>query len=115
MIDHDDEIDDAITPAVEPAKPAGERKAVEFWAAAKGMLPEFFDAPAVSLSAAFRAPGGVAVLTAQEISKAKPPRHNPEFWKFTAARAMHGWVIGAELTEQEFDDAITAATTATGG
>jgi hypothetical protein len=33
----------------------------------------------------------------------------PAPWQAAAARAMRGWAIGREITESEFDDAITAA------
>lgn len=32
-----------------------------------------------------------------------------EAWRLAAARAMRGWAIGRELTEQEFDAAMKAA------
>lgn len=32
-------------------------------------------------------------------------------WAFAAARAMHRWARGRELTETEYDAAVTAATT----
>jgi hypothetical protein len=107
----DDAVPEAVTP--ETSKPTVTKKAVEAWAAEKRMLPEFFlPSPAQLPERAQAAPGGVMALS---MSGLKAPAHNPEFWKFAAAKAMHGWVIGAELTEAEFDDAITAATTAMGG
>lgn len=33
----------------------------------------------------------------------------PAAWQAAAARAMRGWAIGREVTEQEFDDSIQAA------
>jgi hypothetical protein len=33
----------------------------------------------------------------------------PPAWLAAAARAMRGWPIGREVTEQEFDDALEAA------
>lgn len=35
-----------------------------------------------------------------------------DHWQFAAARAMHGWAEGKELSAQEFADAVKAATTA---
>jgi hypothetical protein len=110
MIRHEFEVDE---PAVaESPKPAAERKPVEAWAGAKGMLPEFFNPAPATLPAPAQGQGGVMAV---QLAGLKAPRHNQDFWKFAAAKAMHGWVIGTELTEQEFDDAITAAITATGG
>jgi hypothetical protein len=110
MIDHDES--DELVPVAEPARPAGERKAAEAWAAAKGMLPEFFNQAPATLPQPAQGQGGVAAV---QLAGLKGPRHNPDFWKFAAAKAMHGWVIGAEVTEEEFDAAIEAATTAIGG
>jgi hypothetical protein len=33
----------------------------------------------------------------------------PEAWRAAAARAMRGWAIGFEVTETQFDEAMTAA------
>src|SRR2546421_288132 len=38
MIDHDES--DELVPVAEPARPVGERKPAEAWAAGKGMLPD---------------------------------------------------------------------------
>lgn len=33
---------------------------------------------------------------------------NPDAWKFAAAKGLHGWVDGFEITEADFDAAIEA-------
>jgi hypothetical protein len=113
MIGHDDEfeVDEPAKVAASP-QPAGERKTVEAWAAAKGMYPQTVNPPPATLPRAAQGQGGVVAV---QMAGLKAPAHNPDFWKFAAAKAMHGWVIGTELTEAEFDAAIQAATTATGG
>lgn len=75
-----------------PAPPAI-KLAAETWAERKGMLPQLVNVPARA--------GHLPVA----------PRHNPEFWRFAAARALSNWPIGAEVTEAEFDAAVETATT----
>lgn len=64
--------------------PVAPLRTVEAWAEEKGMLPQL-----VSVNGRTRA--------------------NPEFWRFAAARALCNWPVGKELTEADFDAAITAA------
>lgn len=71
---------------------AAEKRAAEDWALAKGFLPQF-----VAAAAPFAA-AGVAPL--QEL--------NPNYWRFAAAKAV--WPIGKELTEDEFDRAVSLET-----
>jgi len=80
-----------------PAQASVPKVTVEEWAEKKGFLPHFFDGKAGGVGANGTALAGVA------------RRANPEYWKFASARALCGWVIGKELTESEFDDAIKAA------
>jgi len=80
--------------STEAAAPPEVRTA-EAWATAKGMLPQFREA-----HAPFRAPGTAA-----------PLEHNPNHGRFAAARAYRVWPEGKELTEAEFDAAVTAAET----
>ena len=90
--------------------PTGPRKAVEEWARARGLYPQTLDQPVMALPGV--APGQLGTV-AVRMGGLRAPRHNPEYWRFAAAKAMHGWPIGAEVSEQEFDEAIAAATSAT--
>lgn len=77
------------------ATPSGPVKTAEQWAEAKGFLPEFTSS---------RAP----------FARADEPavrQHNPEHWRFAATKAGKAWPEGAEMTEAEFDAAVTEATT----
>jgi hypothetical protein len=38
-----------------------------------------------------------------------PPVHTPKFATFARTRAFHGWPVGKELTDKEFDDAVAAS------
>jgi hypothetical protein len=58
-----------------------EKRPIEAWAEAKGMLPQMLDGP-----------GG--------------PRLNPEYWKFAAARAFKGWASDASVSEADFEAAL---------
>lgn len=86
------------------AVPAPVMKTIEEWATAKGFLPQELPQenpnykPAATLTI-----GSAAVL-------GLPTRHNPEFWKFAAARAGNGWPNGFEITEAEFDAQIDVHT-----
>jgi hypothetical protein len=104
---HDDTIQDLHEAAVpvSPAAPTAPVKTVEKWAEAKGMWPQTFAAPTYGL------PGGPAQGGSIAISMASltGPKHNPEYWRFAAARAACGWPEGKEMTEAEFDAAIKAA------
>ncbi len=71
-----------------------EKKSVEHWAEAKGMLPRILETPARL--------GGFA---------ARGLRMNPKFHLFAQARAHNAWPLGAEVTEAEFDAAVEAANT----
>lgn len=107
--DNDPLTEGLATPAPEsPAKPAGEKKAVETWAAAKGCWPQSFAAPPLGVPQG--TPGDNFGSVAVNMAAVRAPRANPEYWKFAAAKAMHGWPEGWELTEADFDAAITAAT-----
>jgi len=80
---------------------AGPKKTVEEWATEKGFLPQTRarKTPAV-VSGGFK---GVALA-------GNPVEHNPEFWKFAAARAGNAWPVGFEITEADFDKEIDAHT-----
>ena len=80
-----------------PAKTSSTKKAVEEIAAARGMLPQYTQAPA-------RIIGSRVYMNTLKL--------NPEFWKFAAAKAYAGWNTGAEISESEFDDVIHSATNA---
>ena len=67
----------------------------EHWAREKGMLPE---------------------LISPQAPADKPTRtmglvHNPKFALFAAAKHLHGWPEGKELSEEEFDAAVKTANT----
>jgi hypothetical protein len=73
----------------------GEIRTAEQWAEAKGFLPEF-----IELAQPFAAAGSPALQ-----------QHNAESWKFKATKAGHAWPEGKELTEAEFDAAVTESIT----
>jgi hypothetical protein len=75
---------------------AGERATVEHWAERKGLVPAFH-------------PGRPAQRNRNVLIPGTRPRENPNHWKLRAARALRGWVEGAEVTEAEFDAAIAEA------
>lgn len=87
---------EAETPAPALAGVAA-KKSVEEWALAKGFLPQTYPrtTPAV-VTGGFR---GLSLA-------GNPVKHNPEFWKYAAARAGNGWVVGFEITEADFDAQI---------
>lgn len=81
-----------------PAAP--EKRTIEQWGTAKGFLPQVLpSANPNRKAAATLTVGSAAVLGIAQ-------RHNPEYWKFAAARAGNGWVDGFEITEADFDAAI---------
>ena len=83
--------DDDETPTLPPA----EARTVEDWAERKGLLPVFIE-------------------TREPFSRPESPPtrgHNPDNWKFAAARAGNAWPEGKQMTEAEFDAAVTEATT----
>lgn len=85
-----------------PAEPV--KKTIEAWGTAKGFLPQTL--PPLDpnrKAAATLVVGSTAVL-------GLPTRHNPEYWKYAAAKAGNGWVDGFELTEADFDAQIEAHT-----
>lgn len=84
----------AAAPAPPAPEPPAAKRAVEAWAEAKGMLPEFFPSAPAALG---KIPLG-------------SPR-NQNFVRFAAARGLLSWVQGAEVTEAEFDAAVQAAMT----
>lgn len=99
-----------LTPQPEPidAEPAAATAAVrtvEAWAESKGLYPHFTGGTALQVQA--QGAGGHAV--AVPMSGLVGPVANPEFWRFAAAKALYGWPIGQEITEAQFDAAITAA------
>jgi hypothetical protein len=108
-----DEGDDAVAEVKGPAMPvihghapAAERLAVETWATRKGMLPQFSAGGRLEVRAA---PGQrLAAVNLGQTSEVAP-RPNPLFIEFAAAKAMHAWPEGAEVTEAEFDAAVQAA------
>lgn len=74
------------TPVVEE-QPKPSRRMHEAMAEEKGFLPAF---------------SGVSRARTNGLE-------NPTHWKYAAAKAMRGWVIGFEVTEEEFDAAVNDA------
>lgn len=96
-----------VTASAAPA-PAAEKKPIEAWALAKGLLPQVFGGSTYALpaGAAIDRMGGSAVT----IGKLAGPRANPEFWRFAAAKAGSQWPENLEVTEADFDAAVELAT-----
>lgn len=99
------ESDSTPNPPVRSAKVADPvKKTIEDLATAKGLLPQVLPQP----------PGPPPAMVLRLGSKTlmgTPEKHNPEFWKFAAARAANGWPIGFEITEADFDAEIKKHTT----
>lgn len=93
--EHDDETPAALPVAASDAPVAGPVKTAEEWALAKGMLPE-------------KLPGKPRRDKPQ---LAPRPVANPHHRKFREASLIATWPVGKELTEAEFDKAVTAAAT----
>ena len=75
--------DDDEAPVAEP-----EKRTAEAWAEAKGFLPHFREvAPPF---------GGPTIRS-----------ENPLTWRYNAARWGNRWVVGQELTEAQFDEAVS--------
>jgi hypothetical protein len=85
------EDDDKKTPPPAPVE-AAEKKTIEQWAEAKGLLPENITVP--------------ARIGSREV---KAPRQNPKFVQFAMAKAHRRWPEGAEVTEEDFDKAVAEA------
>jgi hypothetical protein len=83
---------------IEMSVSAPMKRAVEEWATDKKLYPHFAK-PANPERRNIN--GQIVVLDA--------PVANPDFWKFAAARALHGWHEGTEVTESDFDEAIANA------
>lgn len=65
---------------------------VEAWAERKGMLPQWFKTKARV--------GG---------REAEGRRQNPKYVDFVQAKALRGWPEGREVSEADFDAAVTEA------
>ncbi len=91
---NEDEIDE--TPA-----PTAPKKTVEEWATAKKFLPATMPKGR---------PGPVRAGSQGILVAGNGVVHNPEHWKFAAAKAGEGWVVGFEITEADFDKAIKTHT-----
>lgn len=81
---------------------------VEVWATEKKLLPAFFPPPNFRAPQGAGGPGGIARIAMSGLSG---PRPNREHWKFAAARIGERWPEGKEMTEAEFDAAVTKHTT----
>jgi hypothetical protein len=103
-------MDDENQTAESPAE-TGPTKTVEAWAEAKGYFPQFVGGggrPAVNAQVV----GSYAqienigsVLKAQ----ASKPNHSYYTSGYAAARGLHSWPIGYEITEADFDAALLQA------
>ena len=93
------------TPVASKAAPVElTKKTIEEWGAAKGLLPQVLPpADPNRRAAATLTVGSAAIL-------GLPQRHNPNFWKFAAAKAGNAWPNGFEITESDFDAAIDGHT-----
>ncbi len=90
---------------VEPsAPPAPVKMTVEHWATARGLLPQTLPPLDPTRKAAATLTVGSATVMGL------PTRHNPEYWKFAAAKAGNAWPDGFEITEADFDDQIAKHT-----
>ncbi len=103
------EVDEAVAEMV--AVPAPQTvaavKTVEEWATAKGMLPQLHAAPEMRLPSADRG----AFVARVAMSGLTGPRPNPKYIEFARARALRAWPESKEVTEAEFDKAVTEAAT----
>lgn len=83
-------------------------KTIEAWATEKQMLPQFLDGD-VS-----RVPPGAGVgmrSVAVNLGSLRGPRTNPNHIRFHRAKAFKAWPESKEVTEAEFDKAVTDAET----
>jgi hypothetical protein len=81
-------------------------KTVEEWATAKGLLPQRFPGKKLQVTGTKGARTIALNLSAQA---EHGPRDNPKYVAYAAAKAMHRWPEGAELTEADFDAAVAKA------
>jgi hypothetical protein len=89
----------SATTATAPVK-----KTIEQWGEAKGLLPQVLPPANPNRKAAATLTVGPAAVMGL------PQRHNPEYWKFAAAKAGNAWPDGFEITEVDFDAQIDAHT-----
>lgn len=68
-------------------------KTVEEWATEKGYLPKQF-------------PGTPPHQNGVRVIPGTGPKPNPKYERFHAARCGKGWIVGVELTEAQFDEAM---------
>lgn len=83
---------------IAPKDDKAEKQTIEKWAEEKGMLPQFIarEPTKVNISGIVRD----VVL---------PPKANPRFWIFAAAKPLAGWLENQEVTEHDFDVACHRA------
>jgi hypothetical protein len=101
-------IDEApVAPAARA--PEAERRTVEDWGLAKGLLPERIQPTGATVMARpIEGDRGGAYLV--DARHAPGTRVNPETWKWNAAKLRRAWPIGKMVTEAEFDAAIAEVT-----
>lgn len=80
--------------AADIATPAPVKRTVEEWATDKKFLPARF-------------PGTPAMRHGERVIPGTGAKPNPQYERFYAAKCGKGWVVGAEVTEAEFDEAMT--------
>lgn len=105
---NDDQGTEEVTAVVPAPAVAGPKKAVEEWATAKKMLPQFSVPPDRVIPPELMRHPAVGV----SMKAIASPRYNPEHAKYVAARAIRNWPIGFEVTEAEFDKAVEDGMTA---
>lgn len=82
------------------------KKTVEEWATELGYLPEIFPGKTMQLP---QEPGnGPRRVALGAVSAKAAPRYNPNYLTFRQAQLHHSWVIGVELTKEEFLAALKA-------
>ena len=106
-----DDVPDHLNPALDTVSaepPAGEKRTIEHWALAKGLLPQFREGETRSMPRRVIADKMGAVD--MNLRGLRGKRINLMFWKFHATKAGLNWPEGFEITEADFDAAIKKAT-----
>jgi hypothetical protein len=93
-------------PPAPPKMPDG-KKTVEEWAEEFGHLPEIIKGKKMVMPGT-HVPGKSIRMQIGVVSRAAAPRYNKKYLVFRQAQLHHGWVIGTELTKEEFLAALRA-------
>jgi len=81
-------------------------KPIEKWAEQKGLWPHVIQAAPQQVRGMADQQTGTMTVNLASIT---PPRLNPEYWKFAAAKALRNWPEGREVSEADFDAAVADA------